>query len=105
VQSRLAARVAGRIAARQGREFVRHVVPAVAKPARTLWNDFIAFLFCCIAVPFVFKTVTLARVYAKSAPADALADLVRLCIAGFCTLVLVGYGVSSYLRARKISRS
>jgi hypothetical protein len=106
VHSRQAARAAGRIAARQGREFVRHVVPAVAKPARTLWNDFIAFLFCCLAVPFVFKTVSLARAYAKAAPADALSgDLVRLCFAGFCTLVLLGYGISSYLRARKISRS
>jgi hypothetical protein len=49
--------------------------------------------------------VSLARVWAKAAAADALGDLVRLCIAGFCTLVLLGYGLSSYLRARKISRS
>src|SRR5579862_2042208 len=53
-------RPAARLAARHSREFVRHVVPAVAKPARTLWNDFIAFLFCCIAIPFAFKTVSLA---------------------------------------------
>jgi hypothetical protein len=98
-------RAASRLAARHSREFVRHVVPAVAKPARTLWNEFIAFLFMCLAVPFGFKTVQLARVYVKSAPADAFADLFRLCIAGFCTLLFLLYGLSSYLRARKISRS
>jgi hypothetical protein len=94
-----------RIAARHGREFVRHVIPAVAKPARTLWNDFIAFLFCCFGVIFGFKTVRLAMDYAKASPADAMGDLVRLCMAGFCTLVMLWFGLSSFLRARKISRS
>ena len=98
-------RPAARIAVRHGREFVRHVVPAVAKPARTLWNDFIAFLFCCLAVPFGFKTVTLARVWANHGSEDAFGDLVRLCIAGFFTLVMLLFGLSSFLRARKISRS
>ena len=98
-------RPAARIAARHGREFIRHVVPAVAKPARTLWNDFIAFLFCCLAVPFGFKTVLLARDYAKAAPADAFDDLVRFCLAGFCTLLFLWFGLSSFLRARRISRS
>jgi hypothetical protein len=32
-------------------------------------------------------------------------DTPRLCIAGFCTLIMAGYGVSSFLRARKITRS
>jgi hypothetical protein len=98
-------RPAARLAARHGREFVRHVVPAVAKPARTLWNEFIAFLFFCLAVPFGFRTVLLAKAYAKAAPADAFGDLVRLVIAGLFTLVMLGFGLSSYLRARKISRS
>jgi hypothetical protein len=98
-------RPAARIAARHGREFVRHVVPAVAKPARTLWNDFIAFLFCCLAITFGVETWRLARAYAKAAPADAGGDLFRLCISGVCTLVMLWYGLSSYLRARKISRS
>jgi len=98
-------RPAARIAARHGREFVRHVIPAVAKPARTLWNDFIAFLFCCLAITFGFETWRFARAYAKAAPADAFGHLLRLVVAGFCTLVMIWYGLSSYLRARKISRS
>ncbi|HTS28523.1 MAG TPA: hypothetical protein VMH81_21765 [Bryobacteraceae bacterium] len=98
-------RLAARYAARHGREFVRHVVPAVAKPVRTLWNDFIAFLFGCLAVFFGFETARLARTYLKAAPADAFGDLIRLSVSGFCTVVVLWYGLSSYLRARKISRS
>jgi len=98
-------RLAARYAARHSREFVRHVVPAVAKPVRTLWNDFIAFLFGCLAVFFGFETVRLARAWAKAAPPEAVGDLIRLSISGFCTLVVLWYGLSSYLRARRISRS
>jgi hypothetical protein len=98
-------RLATRYAVRHSREFVRHVVPAVAKPARTLWNEFIAFLFGCLAITFGFETWRFARAFSKAAPADAFGDLVRLCVAGFCTLVMFWFGLSSYLRARKISRS
>ncbi len=94
-----------RLAVRHGREFAKHVVPAVVKPARTLWNDFIAFLFCCFGVIFAFKTVRIAIDYSKSTPEDAMGHLVRLVMAGFCTLVMLWFGLSSFLRARKISRS
>jgi hypothetical protein len=98
-------RAATRLAARHGREFVRHVIPAVAKPARILWNEFIAFLFFCLAVTFGFQTVRFARALAKASPADAPGDLFRLCMAGFFTLIMLWFGLSSFLRARKISRS
>jgi hypothetical protein len=94
-----------RLAARHGREFARHVIPAVAKPARTLWNDFIAFLFLCLAVPFGFETVRFARSYAKASPADAPGDMFRMCMSGFFLIVMLWFGLSSYIRARKISRS
>ena len=45
--------------ARSGREFVKHVVPAVLKPARTLWNEIIGFVFICFAVTFGYKAVRL----------------------------------------------
>ena len=94
-----------RIAARHGREFVRHVIPAVAKPARTLWNDFIAFLFCCLAVPFGFRTVHLALDYGRAAPPERLKYLLLSSMLGIVTLVLLAFGLSSFLRARKIARS
>lgn len=79
----------------QGRLLVQHVLPAVLKPARTLWNEIIGFLFLCFAVIFGFYAV---RYFFAG-------DGVRLFIAGFCTCVMAYFGVSSFLRARKISRS
>ncbi|HEV3333121.1 MAG TPA: hypothetical protein VG096_19175 [Bryobacteraceae bacterium] len=80
---------------RQGRLLVQHVVPAFVKPARTLWNEIIGFLFLSFAVIFGIQAV---RYYMAS-------DGVRLFFAGFCTCVMAWFGVSSFRRARKISRS
>src|SRR5450759_5450378 len=61
------------LTARNGREFVRHVVPAVLKPARTLWNEIIGFVFMCLAV---YCGSGVVRSYMKlvSAPPDQVAD-------------------------------
>ncbi len=90
---------------RHGREFARHVVPAVVKPARTLWNQFIAFLFLCFAVIFGFKTAHLAIEFSKAGTDEGGGPLFRLAVAGFCTLLMLSFGLSSFLKARKISRS
>jgi len=84
--------------ARTGRNaglFVKHIVPAVVKPARTLWNEVIGFFFLCLAVAFGFQTVRGAIHH----------ELARALCAGFCTILMAWYGISSFLRARKISRS
>ncbi len=90
---------------RQGEVFVKHVVPAVVKPARVLWNQFIGFLFLCFGVIFGFKTTHLVLQYGKPSPTDGMGDFWRLVIAGGCTLVMLGFGAASFLRARRISRS
>jgi len=79
----------------QGRLLLRHVLPAVVKPIHTLWNEVIGFLFLCFAVLFGFQAV---RYLLHD-------DYVRLFFAGFCTLLMAWFGISSFLRARKISRS
>jgi hypothetical protein len=96
-----------RNAVRHGREFVKHVVPAVMKPARVLWNEIIGFLFISFAVIFGFKTISYFREYGRSSAGsgDVTGDLVRLLIAGFCTLLMAYFGITSFRRARKISRS
>ncbi len=71
------------------------MVPAVVKPARTLWNEVIGFIFLCFGVIFGFKTVRYAL--------DG--EHVRLAFAAFCTALMIWFGVGSFLRARKISRS
>jgi len=84
-----------RLAIHNGRMFLKHMVPAVLKPARTLWNEVIGFLFLCFAGIFGMQAVRYAM----------KGDTMRLVVAGFCTLIMGWYGVSSFLRARRISRS
>jgi hypothetical protein len=79
----------------QGRLLVQHVIPAILKPAHTLWNEIIGFLFLCFAALFGFYAI---RYFLA-------ADWPRLFFAGFCTCMMAYFGLSSFRRARKISRS
>jgi hypothetical protein len=94
-----------RLTVRYGREFLKHVIPAILKPARTLWNEVIGFLFLSFAVIFGVKTVRYAMDYMNAGPTGGTGELIRLAMAGFCTFVMAWYGISSFLRARRISRS
>jgi len=98
-------RVAVRHGVRYGREFFKHIVPAVLKPARTLWNQLIGFLFLSFGAIFGVKTVRYGMDYMKAPPSGGTGELIRLAMAGFCAFVMLWYGVSSFLRARRISRS
>jgi hypothetical protein len=70
-----------------------------------LWNQLIGFLFLSFAVIFGLKTVRYSMDYSKAGPTGGTGELIRLAMAGFCTFVMAWYGISSFLRARKISRS
>ena len=87
-----------RLALHQGRLLVKHIMPAVIKPLHTLWNEVIGFLFLSFAVIFGGYAV---RYYLRGGDGDGA----RLFVAAFCTLVMLWFGISSFLRARKISRS
>jgi len=89
-----------RVAARHGAQFVKHVVPAVMKPARVLWNEVIGFLFLCIGVICGFRSVGLYRDFANGS-----GHLVNVMVATSFTMLMLYFGISSFLRARKISRS
>jgi hypothetical protein len=80
-------------------------MPAVVKPARTLWNEVIGFLFLCIGVMFGLKTVRLVLDFTAAHPDEKVASLVRVALATFCTLLMAWFAFSSFLRARRISRS
>lgn len=86
--------------ARTGRQFVKHVVPAVIKPARTLWHEIIGFLFISIAVIFGFSAFRALREFDGS-----IAHVLRLAMVVFLVVLMGAYGLSSFLRARRISRS
>ncbi|MBC8167015.1 MAG: hypothetical protein H7Y20_14245 [Bryobacteraceae bacterium] len=82
-----------------GKEFVRHVVPAVLKPMRVLWNEIIGFIFLSIAVLGAFSTW---RTFTSGQNAG---NPLLLLFGGGCCLMLFYYGWSSFRRAKKISRS
>jgi hypothetical protein len=84
-----------RQAVRQGRAFLKHVIPAIIKPVHSLWHQIIGFLFMSFGIIFGAKTIH----YYKNG------EGVQFFVAGICTLMMLGFGLSSFLRARKISRS
>jgi hypothetical protein len=85
-------------------QFVKHVVPAVVRPARVLWNEIIGFFFVCLAVLFGSGTVR-AYLAMNSSTKQDFGDLLRLIGTAFLMLLMLYFGVTSFLRARKISRS
>ena len=84
----------------QGRQFVKHVVPAVIKPVHTLWHEVIGFLFIVLAVSAVPTSYKAIKKYDGS-----ISAILTLAMCAFFILLMGGYGISSFLRARKISRS
>jgi predicted Na+-dependent transporter len=83
-----------------GRQFVRHVVPAVVKPVRTLWHEVIGFLFLVLAISAVPTSYKAIKRFDGSVSAFLTVGMCACFI-----LLMGGYGISSFLRARKISRS
>jgi hypothetical protein len=104
-QIRAAGRVAGKMArnaakdwvpaAKNSGRLVKHVVPAAVKPLHSLWHEIIAFIFLCAAVLAGF------RMWQDRADMP----VVKFLVMGVFVVVTLGYGISSYLKARRISRS
>jgi hypothetical protein len=70
------------------------------KPARTLWHELLGFLFVLMAIAFAFSGFRAIRQFDGTPGA-----ILRLVMLAFGVCLLGGYGISSFLRARKISRS
>ena len=82
------------------RKFVRTVLPGVIKPLRVLWNEIIAFLFFAL---FLVAAMAAWRSW-RNFKGDS-EDIVRLAAALIFGLVMLGYALHSFSRARKIGRS
>jgi hypothetical protein len=102
---RAAGRVAGKVArnaakdwvptAKNSGKFVKHVVPAAVKPLHSLWHEVLAFMFLCAAVLAGF------RMWQDRAGMSPM----KFVVMGIFVLVTLSYGISSFLKARRISRS
>lgn len=81
-------------------KFVKTVVPAIIKPLHVLWNEMIGFAFLVFAVISGFSTFRAWQAFDGSGD-----SVLRISLAGFFSFVMAWLGISSFLRARKISRT
>ena len=81
-------------------KFLSHVLPGVVRPLHALWNEVIGFLFIVFAVVAGFYLIRALRGFEGD-----IEGLFRIVLPALFGLVMGYFGVSSFLRARKISRS
>jgi len=96
--ARLAQHAAKHANVENAKRFAQHVVPEVVRPARVVWNQAIGALFFVLAVPAALKALQSYRDL-QSDPKSGF-GLALSCI--FVT-VMVGFGVASFLKARRIA--
>ena len=77
-------------------KFFRHVIPGVIRPLRVLWNEIIGFVFVVLAVGGFVRSWQEMR--EPESPVTVVVPVVW-------TLVMGYFAVSSFVRARRISRS
>jgi hypothetical protein len=82
------------------KKFLSHVLPGIVKPLHALWNEVLGFLFLALGVILV-RPVYQAW---KGLDGDP-ANFVRLLLSGFFCLLMLGFGIQAFLKARRISRS
>jgi hypothetical protein len=78
------------------KKFMHHVTPGVIRPIHVLWNQVIGFFFIVLAL---LPAHAIWRDWGKSDSAPRLALEIPF------GLLMGGFGIHSFLRARKISKS
>lgn len=85
---------------RIGNRFLRHVVPGIVRPLHVLWNEIIGFIFVILALWAIPSAIRNIRQYESSGD-----SLFRVVLSFSFAALMTYFGISSFLRARKISRS
>jgi len=75
------------------KRFLAHVVPGVIRPIHILWNQVIGFVFVVLAAVFGYRLLR------------GKEPLGLQLVGGIFVLLIAWYGVSSFWKARKISKS
>ena len=79
--------------------------PKVIKPIHSLWNQVIGFFFLCFAAAFFIWTYRYYRIYLHDPQSEQLWDLARVIATAVVGAMMTMFGVSAFLKARRISRS
>src|SRR5262249_19858793 len=82
-------------AAKQSGLFLKHVIPAALRPLHTLWHEVLGFVF------LVFAGLGAWQLFRKPGALTPVQFVIVVIFIG----VLAVYGLSSVLKARKISRA
>ena len=82
-------------ASSHSKQFIKHVVPATIKPIHALWHEVLGFVF------LAFAGIGGWKLWHRQ---NTMSPLQTLIVLAF-VVVMAGYGVSSVVKARKISRS
>jgi uncharacterized membrane protein len=80
--------------------FVEHVMPGVVRPMRVLWHEVIGFLFIALAVLFGSSAMRNIRMLQSEQ-----ISMLRLATSFILPVLMAYFGITSFLRARKIGRS
>ncbi len=82
--------------------FLSHVLPRIIRPLRVLWNQIIGFVFLALAVWAMPSSIRAYRDFTQRGDSDSL---FRVILAALFAFLMVWFGVTSFLRARKVGRS
>ena len=80
--------------------FMEHVMPGVVRPLLVLWHEIIGFIFIVLAV--MFGSSALRNFHTLQAEE---VSILRMAASFFLPLLMAYFGITSFLRARKIGRS
>ena len=87
------------ISVSHGRQFVKHVLPAIIRPLRVLWNQVIGFLFLVLAAWAVPRGVRCVREFDGD-----LGSISRLLLTSLFIVIMGGFGIYSFWRAHKAAK-
>jgi hypothetical protein len=82
------------------RKFFAHVMPGVIRPLRVLWNEIIGFIFVVLAVWAIPSAIRNIRQFEGDA-----GSFFRVVLSFSFAGLMAYFGIASFLRARRISRS
>jgi hypothetical protein len=83
-----------------GRQFVKHVLPAVIRPLRIMWNQIIGFVFLVLTAWAVPRTVRSVREFNGDPE-----GLVHLLLSTIFVAIMGGFSIYSFWRAHKVPKS
>ncbi|MCX6622709.1 MAG: hypothetical protein NTY38_16910 [Acidobacteria bacterium] len=82
------------------KQFLHHVLPGVMRPLRILWNQVIGFVFLVFAILAGSRAIRTWHSFDENQNAAF-----ELALSTIFFLIMGSFGVSSFLRARRIGRS